>query len=88
MIDKDGDLLINRFSFDPLTGRFHNRCIVIRDGVRKDKPFSIRLYNATEIRDLLNRADLTDHELLDENSRPLSANSRRIVVIARKPLRE
>jgi SAM-dependent methyltransferase len=86
VIDKDGDLLINRFSFDPLTGRFHNRRIVVRDGVRKDKPFSIRLYNATEIRDLLNRAEVTDHELLDENSRPLSANSRRIVVIARKPL--
>lgn len=88
VINKDGDLLINRFSFDPLTGRFHNRRIVIRDGVRKDKPFSIRLYNATELRDLLNRADLTDHEFLDENSRPLSANSRRIVVIAGKPLRE
>jgi hypothetical protein len=66
----------------PATGRFHNRRIVIRDGVRKDKPFSVRLYNATEIRDMLNRAELTDYELLDENSRPLSANSRRIVAIA------
>jgi SAM-dependent methyltransferase len=87
VIEKGGDLLINRFSFDPLTGRFQNRRIVIRDGIRKDKPFSIRLYNATEIRDLLNRAGLTDHELLDETSRPLSANSRRIVAIARKSLK-
>ena len=55
VIDKDGDLTINRLSFDAITGRFHNRRIVIRDGVRKDKPFSIRLYNATEIRDLLHR---------------------------------
>jgi hypothetical protein len=52
----------------------------------KDKPFSIRLYNATEIRDLLNRIGLEDYKLLDENSQPLSANSRRMVVIARKPL--
>jgi hypothetical protein len=86
VIDKGGDLLINRFSFDVLTGRFHNRRIVIRNGIQKDKPFSIRLYNATEIRDLLNRIGLEDYKLLDENSQPLSANSRRMVVIAQKPL--
>jgi hypothetical protein len=55
VIDRDGNLMINRHAFDVLTRRFHNRRIVIRDGVRKDKPFSIRLYNTTEIRDLLNR---------------------------------
>ena len=83
---KGGDLLINRFSFDVQTGRFPNRRIVIRNGIRKDKPFSIRQFNATEIRHALNRAGLDDHRLLDENSQPLSANSRRMVVIARKPL--
>jgi len=87
VIDKGGDLLINRFSFDVLTGRFHNRRIVIRNGIRKDKPFSIRLYNATEISHLLKRAGLVDYKLLGEDSQPLSANSRRIVVIASKPLR-
>jgi SAM-dependent methyltransferase len=86
VIDKDGDLLINRLSFDVLTGRFHNRRIVIRNGVRKDKPFSIRLYNATEIRDLLNRIGLEVYKLLGGDDQPLSASSRRMVVIARKPL--
>ena len=79
-------MLINRFSFDPLAGRFCNRRIVIRNGVRKDKPFSIRVYNATEMRDLLGRAGLVDHRLLGEGDKPLSASSRRMVVIARKPL--
>ena len=87
VIEKEGDLLINRFSFDVLTGRFHNRRIVIRDGIRKDKPFSIRLYNATEVRYLLNRASLVDYRLLGEDDQPLSTNSRRMVVIAKKPLR-
>ncbi len=85
VIEKDGGLLINRFSFDPLTGRFHNRRIVIRDGLRKDKPFSIRLYSATEMRDLLNQAGLVAHKLLGEDDQPLSARSRRMVVIAQKP---
>jgi SAM-dependent methyltransferase len=86
VIEKDGGLLINRLSFDVLTGRFHNRRIVIRDGIRKDKPFSIRLYNASEMRDLLDRAGLVDHKLLGEDDQPLSARSRRMVVIARRPL--
>jgi SAM-dependent methyltransferase len=85
VIEKGSDLLINRFSFDVLTGRFHNRRIVIRSGIRKDKPYSIRMYNATEICGLLNRAGLVDYRLLDENSQPLSARSRRMVVIAAKP---
>ena len=88
VIEKDGDLLINRLSFDVLTGHFQNRRIIIRQGIRKDKPFSIRLYNATEISRLLTRAGLVGIELLGENDLPLSATSRRIVVIARKPSME
>lgn len=87
VVEKDGDLLINRFSFDVLTGRFYNRRILIRNGVRKDKPFSIRLYNAAEIRNLLHGAGLVDYKLLDEDHQPLSARSRRIVVIAEKSFR-
>jgi len=87
VIDKGGDLLINRCSFDVLTGRFHNRRIVIRNGVRKDKPFSIRLYNASEVHQLLNRAGLVGHKLLGGDGQPLSVDSRRMVVIASKPLR-
>ncbi len=86
VIEKGGDLLINRFSFDALTGRFHNRRIVIRNGIRKDKPFSIRLYNATELCNLLKGAGLVDHRLLGADYQPLSATSRRIVVIAKKPI--
>jgi SAM-dependent methyltransferase len=85
VIDRDGDLTINRLSFDVVSGRFHNRRIVIRGGVRKDKPFSIRLYNATEIRDLLNRAGLEVHKMVGYGGQPLSANSRGILVVARKP---
>jgi SAM-dependent methyltransferase len=85
VIDRDGDLTINRLSFDVLSGRFHNRRILIRDGIRKDKPFSIRLYNATEIRDLLNRAGLQVRKMVGYGGQPLSADSRGILVVAQKP---
>jgi SAM-dependent methyltransferase len=85
VIDKNGDLIINRLSFDVHTGRFHNRRIIVRDGVRKDKPFSIRLYNAQEINALLGSVGLEVNKLLGDDGQPLSAQSRRLMVIARKP---
>jgi len=88
VIEKDGGLLINRLSFDPLTGRFHNQRILIRDGIRKEKPYAVRLYNATEVCVLLDRAGLVDYQLLGEDSQPLSAHSRRMMILARKPLQE
>jgi SAM-dependent methyltransferase len=86
VIEKNGNLLINRYSFDVATGRFYNRRILIRNGIRKDKPFSIRLYNASEICDLIKRAGLVDHKLFGEDNQPISSKSRRMIVIARKPL--
>jgi SAM-dependent methyltransferase len=38
VVEKEGNLMIDRLSFDGLEGRFYNKRIVIRDGVRKDKP--------------------------------------------------
>jgi SAM-dependent methyltransferase len=86
VIDKGKDLLINRISFDTLSGRLHNRRIVIRDGVRKDKPYTIRLYNASEMQSLLERAGLVEPRLLGNDGQPLSKNNgRRLIVIAKKP---
>lgn len=84
VVEKDGGLLINRFSFDPITGQLQNRRIVIRDGIRKDKPYAVRMYNATEICTLLEQAGLTEYQILGQDNQPLSASSRRMVVIARK----
>ncbi len=84
--EKEGNLMIDRSSFDMLTGRWTNERIVIRDGVRKDKPFSIRVYNATEIRDLLTGAGLAVHGIYGGwDGRLPSTASGRLVVVARKP---
>jgi SAM-dependent methyltransferase len=87
VIDKPDGMIINRLSFDVCTGRFHNRRVVIRDGVRKDKPFSIRLYNVQEIRALIEDAGLDVVKLVGGDEQPLSSQSRRLIVIARKPIK-
>lgn len=85
VINKDGNLMFNCLSFDPRTKRFFNRRIVIRNGLRKDKPFSIRVYSPPEIRDLLSRAGLEVCQILAGDGQPLAADSRRMMVIASKP---
>jgi SAM-dependent methyltransferase len=83
--EKEDSLLINRFSFDVQTGRLRNDRIVIRDGVRKDRPFSIRLYSVTEMRDLLAQTGFTLEAIYAEwDASPLTMDSPSMVVIARK----
>ena len=83
--EKEDNLLINRFSFDVRTGRLRNDRIVIRDGQRRDRPFSIRLYSVTEMRALLAQAGLTLETVYAEwDASPLELSSPSMVVIARK----
>ena len=78
--------MIDRMSFDCLNGRSINQRIVIRDGVRREKPFSIRLYNPNEIQSLLVQAGLVlEHLYADWQGTEITPESRRMVVIARKP---
>jgi SAM-dependent methyltransferase len=85
--EKDGSLMINRFSFDVLSGRLRNDRIIIRDGQRRDRPFSIRLYSVTEMRDLLAQAGLELETVYAEwDGAPLEMDSPSMVVIARKPV--
>ena len=85
--EKDGDLMIDRVSFDSLSGLMHNQRIFIRKGVRKDKPFKVRIYNPNEFADLLIRAGLEVVSMFGGfDAQPVSIDSRRLVVLARKPL--
>ncbi len=87
--EKENDLMINRISFNSVTGRLYNRRIVIRNGKRKEKPFTIRLYNATEIRELLNRVELSITKIYGGwQATPFTSDSRTIILIAKKEIKE
>ncbi|MFP3897706.1 MAG: class I SAM-dependent methyltransferase [Dehalococcoidia bacterium] len=83
--EKGGDLMIDRNTFDAARGLLCDRRIVIRDGQRKDKPFFVRLYNPTEMRDLLKGVGLAIKEMYtDFDSRPFIGESRRMIIVATK----
>ncbi len=86
VMEKEGNLMIDRTSFDNLQGRLYNKRIVFREGVRKDKPFFTRLYNPQEIKALLTQAGLElEHLYGGWDVCEFSSGSHRMVVIARKP---
>lgn len=83
--EKEGNLMIDRGSFDSQSGRWYNQRIVIRDGIRRDKPFFVRLYNPNEIRALLEQAGLELSQLYGGwDGQPISTESRRMIIIGRK----
>jgi SAM-dependent methyltransferase len=83
--EKEGNLMIDRHIFDSLTGRLYNRRIVIRDGIRRDKPFFIRMYNASEIQTLVHQAGMQIINICgDWDAKPLTIESRRMIIIAQK----
>ncbi len=86
VIEKEGNLMIDRLSFDSLEGRFYNKRIVFRDGVRKDKPYFVRLYNPNEVKALLSEAGLELEKIYGGFDRKqFKMDSHRMVVVARKP---
>ena len=83
--EKDRDLMIDRNRFDPITGRLYNDRIIIRGGQRRDTPFFLRVYSATEITALLERRGLIVKKIsADWTGKPFDAESGRMIIIAAK----
>jgi len=85
VLEKEGNLMIDRSSFDVKSGRWHDDRIYIRKGKRVDAPFSVRLYNFTEMKSLLDAAGLDIQACYgDWNAQPFTGESRRMIVVAKK----
>ncbi|MEO0091768.1 MAG: class I SAM-dependent methyltransferase [candidate division WOR-3 bacterium] len=85
VIEKGKDLMIERNKYDKKTKRIYNQRIVIRDGKRKDKPFSVRLYTPNEIKSLLAKVGMSIYKMFsDWNSNPFSLDSKRMIIIAER----
>ena len=85
MARTDGDMLVDRYHLDPLTGRFEAERTVIRDARARRVTFVKRLFGFPELRDWLVSAGLTDVSGYGEDGQPLSTEHARMVVVARRP---
>ncbi|GAB3459571.1 SAM-dependent methyltransferase [Actinophytocola sediminis] len=82
VLELDGDLLIDRNTFDPLTNRVSVDRVTIRDGVRRNTRFFTRLYAVAELRALLHTAGFAEVTAFGEGGTPLTMDSRRLIVVA------
>ncbi len=80
--ERDGDLMIDRSRFDPISGRATTERTVVRDGRTRRFRFSVRMFIAAELRDWLLDAGFRQVEFFDHLGEPLSARSSRMVTVA------
>ncbi|MBN2018091.1 MAG: class I SAM-dependent methyltransferase [Candidatus Cloacimonetes bacterium] len=79
------DLMIDRNTFDPKTGRLFDDRVIIRDGIRKDVPFSMRLYDYNEIEKLIEQGGMkVDAIYGDWQKSPFTMESKGMKIIAKK----
>ena len=85
VVEKGKDLMIDQNTFDSVSGRLYNKRIVIRNGKKKDKPFFVRLYNFTEIKDLLKREKLSIYKVYgDWGANLFTSDSRKMIIVGKK----
>lgn len=83
MRERDGNLLIDRHQYEPLTGRMRTERLLVRDGQVRRVPFSVRYFTFAELRDWLVGAGFTAVDGYDEHGAELTLDSRRMITVAR-----
>ena len=82
---ENGDMLVDRYHMDALTGRFEAERTVIRSGRVRRVNFVKRLFGFPELRDWLLAAGFAAVSGYGEDGRPLTADHKRMITIADLP---
>lgn len=82
--ERDSDSMIDRHRFDVLTGRLHCERTVVRGGSARRFEYSVRLFSLTSLRDWLLSAGFAAVDAHGDGGGPLSLESGRLIVVARK----
>jgi SAM-dependent methyltransferase len=82
LTERDGNLLVDRHRFDVETGRLATERWIVRDGAVRKTEYSVRFYSFTELRSLLQAAGFGAVEAVGHDGKPLTAETRRMVVVA------
>ncbi|CAM00980.1 methyltransferase family protein [Saccharopolyspora erythraea NRRL 2338] len=82
--EADGDLLVDRHRLDPLTSRNIVERTIVRAGRVRRFHYFTRMFAFPELRDWLLAAGFDEVEGFGEDGGPLTADSRRMLVLARR----
>ena len=84
VIERDGNLMIDRSRFDPVSGRATTERVIVRDGKTRRVTFSVRMFVAVELGAWLRDAGFSAVDFFDRQGEPLTVESRRMVTVARR----
>lgn len=84
VIERDGDLLVDRNEFDPLTNRITVRRSTIRAGRRQDTQYFVRVFAYPELRSWLLAAGFGAVTAFGADGAALTTESSRLIVVAEK----
>ena len=82
---ENGDMLVNRYRLDVLTGRFEAERTIIRSGRARQVTFVKRLFGFPELRDWLLSAGFIAVTGYGEDAQPLAAGHKRMIIVADLP---
>lgn len=89
IVERGNDYVLDRLAFDCKTGRMHSDRVYIKNGHAVRAPFSLRMFNQTEISLMLSHAGFDVTGLYaDWVATPFSSQSRAMIVIAKKRANE
>lgn len=80
----NGDMLVDRHHFDPLTSRLEVERTAVRAGRARHLRFVVRLFGFPEIRDWLLSTGFEEVNGYGEDGRALTSDHERMVVVAKK----
>lgn len=82
VFERDGDLVVDRFSYDVMTGRETTERWIVRGGDVRKTEYSVRFYSFTELRSLLLDVGFSSVDGVGHDGDPLTLETRRMIVIA------
>ncbi|GAA3099000.1 MULTISPECIES: hypothetical protein [Nonomuraea] len=82
MVERGGDLVVERHRLDLETGRNVVERTIVRDGHVRTVPSFVRLFTFPEVRDLMLAAGFTSVHAFGAEGGPLTIDSRRMIVVA------
>lgn len=84
VVERDGDIMIDRSTFEPTTGRAVTERTCVRDGQVRRFTYSVRMFIAVELKDWLLAAGFDSVNQVDYQGAALVAGSGRMVSLAHK----
>jgi cyclopropane fatty-acyl-phospholipid synthase-like methyltransferase len=82
VLEKGDDMVVDRYVFEPVTGRADTERTVVRNGQVRRFSMSVRMFVAAELGDWLREAGFDEVRFYDREGELLTAAARRMIAIA------